>query len=518
MKLVNTVFPKVVLLFRCPEGCHCFGYTVDCKTTRLLSGDNGTLNMPQTTRMLDVSGNPNVYQRLNLHDATTRYFIHLNISSCEIRNLSANTFSFMSNLLVLDISYNRIQTVASKTFDSQLRLKILKLDGNMDIISFETEAFAGLKSMKMFSVTYQQIGTISRGAFLALSLEVLDLSFNTINMIEDNAFENLFVKRVYVNESNILSFSQDMFRGLEGVETIVSIAYKFCCIKPTYLAEKDCYPQQDEFSSCSDLMRNEILRSLIWIIGLFSLLGNAFSILYRITYDKARLKFGYGIFVSNLALSDFIMGVYLIIIAGADVALRDIYIFNDESWRMSAGCQFAGVLAALSSESSIIFMILITIDRLLVIKYPFGQIKITQSKANYFSLIAWGLGLVIAVIPLIITPYFKGEFYSKSGVCLALPLTRDRPAGWMYSISIFIGFNSITFLLIALGQWWIYSEISASKKSIAGKVARRSNDLRIARNLLLVVTTDFLCWFPIGILGRYCQARGYKTFIYAQLS
>ena len=474
---------------------------MDC--TGVSTNDNTTFDIPAATRMLDISGNPSLFQRLRLKQYTTQYFIHLNLSSCGITNISTNTFEFMRNLLVLDISYNHLKTIESNTFNTQFRLKVLKMDGNSDMISFEREAFVGLQSMNRFSVTNLRIGTISRNAFYSLSFEVLDLSFNTIDMIEDNAFDKLQVKKFYVNESKILSFSQDMLKGLEGVETLVSIAYKFCCIRPTYLSEKDCYPQQDEFSSCADLMRNEVLRSLIWIIGLFSLIGNALSILYRMTYDKARLKLGYGIFVSNLAISDFFMGLYLIIIAGADVALRDIYIFNDESWRTSVWCQLAGVLASLSSESSILFMILITVDRLLVIKYPFGQVKITQKKANMLSIVAWILGLIIAVIPLIITPYFKGEFYSKSGVCLALPLTRDRPPGWMYSISIFIGFNSITFLLIAIGQWLIYSEINASKKSLAGKVAKRGNDLRIARNLLLVVTTDFLCWFPIGILGMY---------------
>ena len=59
--------------------------------------------------------------------------------------------------------------------------------------------------------------------------------------------------------------------------------------------------------------------------------------------------------------------------------------------------------------------------------------------------------------------------------------------------------NFILFLLIALGQAIIYwsvrsNTISSSKKS-------GSRDATIARRLTTIVLSDFLCWFPIGLLG-----------------
>jgi hypothetical protein len=35
------------------------------------------------------------------------------------------------------------------------------------------------------------------------------------------------------------------------------------------------------------------------------------------------------------------------------------------------------------------------------------------------------------------------------------------------------------------------------------KSSARRNDLKVARNLLLLVGTDFACWFPIGCMGKY---------------
>jgi leucine-rich repeat-containing G protein-coupled receptor 7 len=69
-------------------------------------------------------------------------------------------------------------------------------------------------------------------------------------------------------------------------------------------------------------MRHSVLQFLIWLIGITAFLGNILTILYRLKYDRKRLKLGFGIFVTNLAVADFLMAVYLIIIAVADSAFR----------------------------------------------------------------------------------------------------------------------------------------------------------------------------------------------------
>lgn len=181
----------------------------------------------------------------------------------------------------------------------------------------------------------------------------------------------------------------------------------------------------------------------------------------------------------------------------------------DDYWRNSAWCRLAGVLSTLSSEASVLFMCLITVDRILVIKYPFGQYRITTKTAVISVLICWVFVFFVSLFPIAYTGYFQGQFYSKSAVCLALPLTRDRPPGWLYSVLIFIGFNMLTFILIAVGQLLIYAEVKKNARFQKFLNKTRSNDLRVARNLLLVVTTDFLCWFPVGIMGKVIVKLGY---------
>ena len=59
--------------------------------------------------------------------------------------------------------------------------------------------------------------------------------------------------------------------------------------------------------------------------------------------------------------------------------------------------------------------------------------------------------------------------------------------------------NFVLFLLIAVGQAIIYWSVRSNSISSSKKTGSR--DATIARRLTTIVVSDFLCWFPIGLLG-----------------
>ncbi|XP_060587113.1 G-protein coupled receptor GRL101-like [Ruditapes philippinarum] len=413
---------------------------------------NNIIELPKQVRLLDLSFNTALKSILQASYLDLKTLARLNVSHCGIEEITHQAFLRIKNIKVLDLRSNNIRKITSGTF-SQLRLNHIYLSGNSFIV------------------------------------------------IEDYAFNDMSVNVIDFETSSVAEFSQNIFTGLRDLKVLRTPAFKFCCIRPNYVPENNCYPYKDAFSSCEDLMRLSILQTMLWLVGLSAFFGNILSLVYRLKYDRSRLKLGFGIFVTNLAVADFLMGVYLIIVAAADAVFRKRYIFNDDYWRNSVWCNLAGVLAACSSEASVLFLCLITVDRLLVIKFPFGQFRFDAKKANTCSFTVWLISLTIALVPIIFESYFQNRFYNRSGVCIALPFTRDRPPGWLYSVTLFIGFNFATFLLIAFGQWSIFMEVRKSSVRTNKIKSARKKDLVVARNLLLVVTTDFLCWFPIGVMG-----------------
>ena len=83
------------------------------------------------------------------------------------------------------------------------------------------------------------------------------------------------------------------------------------------------------------------------------------------------------------------------------------YILQDVAWRTGSVCTFAGIISTISSESSVLFMCLITIDRILVIRYPFGQFSFKKTNGLIAATISWLISSMIAVAPVVFKSHFK---------------------------------------------------------------------------------------------------------------
>ena len=161
-----------------------------------------------------------------------------------------------------------------------------------------------------------------------------------------------------------LSASKTMFQGFCNLEWLQTHYYIICCARPQTVDSSNCISLRDStcISSCEQFIRVGFLAQMIWYMALFSVTANLYVMYYRVK-EKRKGNNSHGTFVLNLSISIFLMGVYLFIIAIIDMRYRNIYGFNDSRWRSSAICTIAGLLASTSSEASVLFIFLITIER-----------------------------------------------------------------------------------------------------------------------------------------------------------
>ena len=109
----------------------------------------------------------------------------------------------------------------------------------------------------------------------------------------------------------------------------------------------------------------------------------------------------------------------------------------------------------------------------------------------------------MAVVPLVpMTSHWR--FYGQIGICIPLPVTRKSFEGRSYSFGVIIVLNFFLFLLIAAGQSFIFFSVKANLMTT--DTTRKSRDMVIARRLISVVVSNFVCWFPIGLLGLLASA------------
>nr|KAG5710942.1 hypothetical protein BaRGS_013676 [Batillaria attramentaria] len=432
----------------CPQGCDCQGLAFDCN------------------QMFSASA----YPHLRYLDAST--------SGMTPDDLTSNvylTFVGLRNLNVLRLAANPLTSLTNggaKDLHANLHTLDLSLT---DLDSYNGQILADFPNVTNLNMSHSALTTITVEGFKSTpGLEVLD-----------------------VRQSPLEEFPHHLLQYLSSLHIVYASNFKLCCAAtlPENFNPNNCHAPMDEVASCDDLLRSNAYRGFLWVMASMAIVGNAGSFAARIVQKEAA-KTGFHVFVTNLSVADFLMGVYLTIIGVADQVYRGIYLWNDSLWKGSVACTMAGFLSLLSSEVSAFFICLITLDRFLVLRFPFSVRHFRKWSALVLSTVAWATGFALAIAPLL-PMTSEWEFYSQTGICIPLPVTRKAFGGQSYAFGLMVVLNFVLFILIAIGQILIF--LSVRKNTITSN--QGNQDATIARRLTSIALSDFLCWFPIGLLG-----------------
>ncbi|GIY78727.1 g-protein coupled receptor GRL101 [Caerostris darwini] len=480
----------------CPKNCMCVGLFVSC-----MRQNASTLprNLPHEMRKLDFS-----FNRLDLLKADFSKFWTLGeliLQYNYLTTLPPKRFRHLINLYKLDLSHNRLTFIAASAFAGLTNVRLLILENNPTITEIEPEAFSGLSNLPTLNLTGISLKVLKKSTFNGMSsLRTLNLENDNIAKVESGAFVGLHSVTVLdIKGNDIVDFTSYIFTGLKSLEYLYSDSYTFCCMASNQVPLDNCLPPPDEISSCEDLMSSPVQRSFLWVLGIIALVGNLFVIIWRYkTKDSSRIS---SILILSLGCADFLMGVYLIIIASVDVYYRSIYIENSDKWKRSTLCKICGFLSTVSSEVSVFTLVFITADRLISLCFPLSHKRFSKNLTYKLIMASWVLACVMAAIPFFVEPYFQGRFYARSGVCLALHITNHRPAGWEYSVAIFFCMNFIAFVIIVSAYLYMFITIKKSYQNMSRLMSRQSMSDKIGRQMALIVLTNSMCWFPIIVMG-----------------
>ncbi|KAH9488179.1 hypothetical protein Btru_064861 [Bulinus truncatus] len=488
----------------CPANCQCTRFEFICSSPPEI---NSLSSLP--VRSIRFHSN-STFQELSLKGIAGYSLIYLNVTDCGIRTISDESLKFL-NLRTLDASHNLITNLGKDIFKNSPVLEQLFLSNN----KLRNKKFTFLQNARellTLDLSFNIKNKLEDNCFQgALSLEVLILRYMSIYTISKGAFSNLLaLKHIDIKGNGLLSFSVDIFLAQKTLRTITTDEYRLCCdfIKPHSVTQSQCKAPFDEISSCQDILRTLLLRAALWIMAGLTLTGNFSVIFYRICIDRG-IKRSFRIIITCLSASDFLMGIYLVIIGSADATYRNSYQLNEREWKNSVPCQAAGFLCLLSSETSALFILLVTLDRLLAIAFPLNpHLHFNAKSATVACGIVWVIGLCLASIPLL-PPFQHWQLYTQKAVGIPLPITRVYFPGFEYAFAILIVFNMVIFLLVAVGQLLIYLSVRLQKYPHASQL-RVKQDAAIAKRLALVVFTDCLCWFPITVMGLAARS-GYPV-------
>ena len=473
----------------CPAQCVCHGHAFLCPR-------RFSTHLFPKLRYLNAHGSGVAPHTLE----GNYYIVWLALSECSLQHLPAMT---VQNLKFLDLSNNYLKTVHMSVFIHLKNLQTLILSGNpIHLLDKGRDSVVQQSLLNTVDLSHTSLVVFDSSPLSSFSfIQTLNLSYSQIHTVNISGFQYTpRLTSLYMEGTAVETFPADMFQSLSYLRFVTAQIYKLCCkeILPSHADLVSCSAPTDEISSCADLLRSETYRGFLILIGILSLLGNMICLLLRVCVHKRVSASGFHVFVTNLSLADLLMGVYVAIIGVADGLLRGKYLILDREWKHSVACKMAGFLSLLSSEVSALIIWLITLDRFIVLHFPFSTVRFQRTSAAVACLFTWFVGLLLAFIPMLpMTAHWN--FFSQTGICIPLPVTRQDFRGKGYSVSVFVVFNFVLFILIATGQAFIYW--SVQKNALNTDKTKAWRDITIARRLISVAVTDFLCWFPIGLCG-----------------
>ncbi|XP_074603980.1 uncharacterized protein LOC141857377 isoform X2 [Brevipalpus obovatus] len=418
----------------------------------------------------------------------------LDLKNCHISILEEATFEPLIKLHTLWLDGNRLKILPPNIFRSLKNLHTLSITKN-EILFITEQNFYGLSSLRSLSFSVNNLRKLEDTSFGNIStLQKLDLRNNRISSLEASTFTKLTnLESLDIRNNLFKKLPSDVFLGSVSLTHIYFDEFRLCSYA---LHVRVCEPRGDGISSFQHLLDNIVLRISVWVVALIACVGNVFVLIGRMLMQEPNEVHSF--FIKNLAFADLLMGIYLFIIAYYDASFRGQYIKHEEAWRHSWQCNFSGFLSTLSSESSVLILTVITVDRYVSVIHPLSQKRRTKVFAIACMIILWTIAVILAILPLLISDLFGNEFYGNNGVCLALQIHDPFSKAWEYSTFLFCVLNMAAFIYISYA--YIKMSLTIASSRLGLRTTQQQQDSNITKRFGFIVATDCLCWMPIVII------------------
>ena len=460
----------------------------------------------------------------------------------QLQLLHGTLLQDLINLRVLDLAQNQVEQISSGLFSGLTNIQILDLNTN-NLKFLPIKIFEGLKALDTLLLQFNQLRVLVNAIFEDTpNLAILDISGNNLNNIpEINQLYHLSF--LNLRENKLSKIDRFTFINLPNETELIVSQTEICeCYVPSPTTKCTAVDVRSPYLTCNRLLSDKTLVVMMWLIGLNALGGNLFVLSWRKRKpdedkggsDKHRVQ---SFLLSNLALSDLLMGIYMLLIASADIYFGENFPMQAEIWRSGITCRIAGTLSILSSEASVFFVTLISIDRFINIRYPFSQRKLGKKSSVVIVASLWVISLALGLIPSTLAG-INHKFYDNSHVCIGLPLaltelftksvseervdtssysfyllkftvqseSQGKVSGSFFATAMFLGLNCICYLIILISYVEIVRVVYKSSKRVGINREMKTQIIMTAK-VAAIVLTDFLCWFPIILLGMLVQAK-----------
>ncbi|OUC41247.1 putative leucine Rich repeat-containing domain protein [Trichinella nativa] len=418
----------------------------------------------------------------------------IELSFNNIKIIDAERLSNLS-LITLDLSYNKIDHVAGDAFKNS-RVNILDLSNTM-LKSLPSDGFETVQVINLERIpSLKQLPSIF--SFPNLRIAKFTYAHHCCPFQKASISKRSKSITIYNSSWGSQSKFQETPNSTKGPKKTRKIikwfkqpAYMNICIGEELLNTLEmieCSPNPDALNPCEDVAGTMLVRIFIWIVGLGTIFANFFVLLWFFTHRGGLYVGVTTFFMTNLAIADLCMGIYLVILAVQDAKTSGSYYNSAVDWQTGSGCKMAGFFTVFSSELSVVTMVLISLEIWYNTRSSFYGFKFQLKAAFGAELFAWCIAVIFATLPI-----FNVNTYAATSICL--PVKSDTLPEKIYLIAL-LTFNAVAFFYITFNYIHTYLMVSG-----VGWPKLHTQDWKMARKLAILIATNFLCWAPVILFG-----------------
>ncbi|XP_052610548.1 relaxin receptor 2 isoform X2 [Peromyscus californicus insignis] len=413
-----------------------------------------------------------------------------------ITRVSPRSFTGLNSLFFLSMVSNQLEALPERLCAQMPLLNWMDLANN-EIKYLTNSTFLTCDSLTVLFLPRNQIEFVPEKTFSSLkNLGELDLSSNMITKLPAHVFSNLnLLQKLDLERIEIPNINTGMFQPLKNLSHIYLKTFRYCSYVPHV---RICMPSTDGISSSEDLLANSILRVSVWVIAFITSVGNVLVIAVRSLIKAENTT--HAMSIKILCCADCLMGVYLFFVGVFDIKYRGQYQKYALLWKESVPCRLLGFLATLSTEVSVLLLTFLTLEKFLVIVFPFSNLRLGKRQTAVALASIWGVGLLIAAVPFTSEDYF-GNFYGKNGVCFPLHYDQAEDFGSRgYSLGIFLGVNLLAFLIIVSSYVAMFCSIQKTALQTSEVRNHIGKEVAVANRFFFIVFSDAICWIPVFVV------------------
>ena len=342
------------------------------------------------------------------------------------------------------------------------------------------------------------------------NLQTLNLSHSGVQRVLGAGFRPLTQLRVLdLRGCPLTDFPPALFAGLARLQALHADNYKLCC--PAVLPEDfnliHCHALSDPVSSCQALLKSNTHSILFSVYAALALLGNGAMLTARIV-KKTGNGDGFGVVLSHLASSDFIMGVYLALIAVADRLYRGSYLREDTAWRHGKTCSVAAFLSLSSHVTSALISCVLLLSRIVEHHAPHPNLRMMKRSAHLLCVAAWLTGSAVAAVPLL--PGAAGwSVFRATSLCMMLPVYKgDVTAGYHFTFGVMTLVNGVVSLVTAAGTCFLYrvTRVGEEDRSVLDPCPL-SGAVSVTRRTVAGLAVSCVCRAALSLPGLLHASR-----------